>query len=439
MDLTLSNVVFPREVEAATSKSIAHRMLICAAFSNLPSRFKFRRAGDDIFRTLDCLMALGARVEKLRSDGTVLEFLLHPAKDIPSEAILDCGESGSTLRFLLPLAAALGVHAVYQRRGRLAERPLSSLEELLVAAGVNVWTDDEGRLHTEGKLCPGHFELPGHISSQFISGMIFAMSVMDGVSTLRITSRVESAPYIRMTLGVIRNYGVKFSYADAEIRVEGAGQTGLRRPRNYQAEGDWSGAAAFLCAGDVGGHPVKVTGLKLRTLQGDRKVLNILREFGARVYREDDQSVTVGPGRLHGIVIDARDIPDLIPVLCCVAAAASGVTLIRHAERLKLKESDRLGGIYQILSAFGVPVRMTEDGMQISGGTDLHGANVSSFHDHRMAMAVSVMASMLDPDKTVHLTDAECVTKSWPGYWEDLGVIPSGNASADGMAEGALL
>ncbi|MBP5293061.1 MAG: 3-phosphoshikimate 1-carboxyvinyltransferase [Clostridia bacterium] len=423
MQIKLSHIDFPRQIVAVTSKSVAHRMLICAAFCNYASRFKFKRVGEDIHRTIDCLCNLGAGIEKMKeSENGDLEFTLHPIRKLPEEAVLDCGESGSTLRFFLPLCASLGVHATYLRKGRLSQRPLTALETLLSSHGVSVYEDDDNRLHTEGRLEGRYFELPGNISSQFVSGMIFAMCVMTGESTLRITSQIESAPYIDLTLSMVGRYGIKTEREGQTIRVEGVGPLGLRRPRNYMAEGDWSGAAVFLSAGAIGSHSVSVSGLKIRTSQGDREIIKLLKSFGAKVYKQDENTVTVAPGRLHGITIDASDIPDLVPVLACVGAAASGTTRIEHAGRLRLKESDRLAVLSEMLTAVGVPVTEMPDGLEIHGTNVLRSAVLSAHHDHRMAMAAALLALWGGEDCEIVLDDAESVSKSWPGFWSDLGL-----------------
>ena len=423
MELVLQKLDFPRTVEAVTSKSIAHRMLICAAFSLRSTHIKFRRVGSDILHTIHCLQALGAGIRDIReSEDGVFECVIEPVQTIPEEAVLDCGDSGSTLRFLIPVVAAFGIYARFLREGRLGQRPLQPLTDLLEQHGVRLYTDGEGILHSEGRLEGDSFEISGQVSSQFISGMLFAMSLMPEPSRLTITGPVESEPYIRLTAGILSAYGVTPQFEGNVVEMPGNRAQHLHRPRCYMAEGDWSGSAVFLCAGAIGKHPVRVSGIRLRTLQGDRRVVDILSAFGAKVYKEADNSVTVAPGRMHGIEIDGRDIPDLIPALACVAAAASGRTVIRNAERLRLKESDRLSALSAMLGAMGVRVTETKDGLEILGGRPLHGAAVDALHDHRMAMAASLLALLIPAEESVRIRDAESVSKSWPGYWSDLGV-----------------
>jgi len=388
----MNRTIHPRPlrgtIRAIPSKSMAHRLLICQALADDHRPI----AGDsaDLTATRACLQALRTS---------------HP--------VLPCGESGSTLRFLLPVAAALGQEAAFVMAGRLPERPLFPLDRELERHGVTLTRPQPHILHCEGQLRSGSYTIPGNISSQFVSGLLFALPLLEEPSTLTVTGRMESAPYVRMTLAALRQFGVEIPEDHQTFFVS---PQSCRRPDAVSVEGDWSNAAFWLCAGALGG-PVTVTGLNPDSLQGDRAIVPILRQFGARVEICGD-AVTASSGCLHAVDIDAANIPDLIPALSVVAAAASGTTRIRNAARLRLKESDRLRAICRMLQALGAQVQQTDDGLVIQGGNALTGGTVDCCGDHRMAMAAAVAAALCRNPVTV--PGAEAVEKSDPGFWRDL-------------------
>lgn len=375
-------------VRAISSKSAAHRLMICAALADEPTRLHCETTSNDIAATAQCLAALAA-----------------------GEATLCCGESGSTLRFLLPVAAALGRTVEFEMCGRLPQRPLAPLDAQLTAHGAVLTRPAPNRLRVEGQLTPGEYTLPGDVSSQYISGLLFALPLLDGPSTLTVTGEVQSAPYIAMTLDALAQFGIHPRREGNRFVIEPAP---YRSPGQVTVEGDWSNAAFWLCAGAISG-PVTVTGLNGRSLQGDQEIMEILRRFGAEVRQTDDQ-VTVSPGTLRAIEVDAGAIPDLIPAVSVVAAAARGTTRITNAARLRLKESDRLTTVAAMLSSLGASVEELPDGLVIHGGTALSGGTVESFNDHRIAMAAGI-ASALCP---VTVMGAEAVEKSYPTFWEEL-------------------
>lgn len=373
-------------ISAIASKSMAHRLMICASLAKEKTEISCATTSKDMEATAACLSAM-------KQGGR-----------------LPCGESGSTLRFLLPVAAALGLTAEFHMEGRLPQRPLFPLDRELEAHGITLSRPKEEILAISGQLTPGNYTLPGDVSSQYISGLLLALPLLDGPSTLTVTGKVESAPYIEMTLSAMKTFGVT---------VERREHTYYIVPQTYESpgcvtvEGDWSNAAFWLCAGALG-KPVTVTGLNMESLQGDKAVCDILARFGAKVEQAVGK-VTVSPAPLTAIDIDAAEIPDLVPVLAVVAAAAEGTTRIYNAGRLRLKESDRLQTVAQMLTALGGKVEEQADGLVITG-TALTGGTVDSCNDHRIAMAAAV-ASALCP---VTVTTAEAVNKSYPQFWEDL-------------------
>ncbi|MBR6826119.1 MAG: 3-phosphoshikimate 1-carboxyvinyltransferase, partial [Oscillospiraceae bacterium] len=325
---------------------------------------------------------------------------------------LDCGESGSTLRFLLPVVAVLGCGGEFILRGRLARRPLSPLQELLEEKGITFARPAPDRLRIEGKLNPGTFAIAGNVSSQFITGLLLALPLLEEGSEIALTTPLESAPYVELTLAVLRLFGLRMPPYKKGWQIPGG--LGYHTPGKLRAEGDWSNGAFWLCAGAVS-RPVTVLGLDANSTQGDRRIADILEAFGAKVDRTEE-GVTVSPGVLKGIDLDARDIPDLVPPLALVAACAQGTTTITGAARLRLKESDRLESIAAALRSLGGRVEVTEDGLMIRGGK-LFGGRVNSAEDHRIAMLGALASCVCSA--SVRVVGAEAVEKSYPDFWED--------------------
>lgn len=397
------------EVHIPASKSQAHRMLLCAAMGEKEVTLRCRGLSKDILATVACLKALGASVD---AEGEVLH--LRPVSAPPSGLCpLPCGESGSTLRFLLPLVGALGASAVFEREGRLPERPIEPLRRELCRNGMDI-RGDGARLYCSGQLRPGAFSLPGNISSQYISALLMTLPLLEGESTLHIEGALESAAYVAMTEEVLRLGGVQTEKTGAGYRIPG-GQR-CRFAPELSVEGDYSNAAFFLCAGALSERGIRVTGLDPQSRQGDRAIVPLLEEMGAQV-ASDGSSVTVKRDALHGITIDASPIPDLIPVLSVVAAAASGETRVIHAQRLRLKESDRLHSTTQMLRALGAEAEELPDGLVIRGGRTLAGGTVDACGDHRIAMSAAVAGGICRGAVTI--CGSECVQKSYPDFWTD--------------------
>ncbi len=411
MNVTLTTSTPNGKIKAIASKSAAHRALICAAFASESTEIICSETNADIDATVRCLCALGAKITRREES-----FIVLPIKNVPSSAVLDCGESGSTLRFLLPIVCALGCEADLKMAGRLPSRPLSPLREELEAHGASMSEAGSNPLRVSGRICAGEYKIRGDVSSQFISGLLFALSITEGESRILLTSAIESAPYINMTLKTLYDFGADISIDELGFTVRGTKK--LISPKSVTVEGDWSNAAFMLAAGAVAPRAsVAVTSLDPDSLQGDRAILELLVRFGADVRRKNDK-ITVRPGELYGIDIDATNIPDLVPILSVVAAAAKGRTVIRGASRLKLKESDRLASVSDMLFTLGASIAKTDDGLIIDGGKPLTGGVVSSCSDHRIAMSAAVASLLCEGEVTV--TDAEAVEKSYPAFWDDV-------------------
>lgn len=408
MDIMLTPRPIGGTISTISSKSHGHRLLICAALSNKETFISCNHRCDDLEATVSCLNALGARISY--EDGG---YAVCPIGNPSDDPILDCRESGATLRFLLPVAAALGKSVTFRLNGRLAERPLSPLVDALEAHGCHLFRPDANTLRCSGKLRGGNFSIPGDVSSQFVSGLLFALPLIGEDCDIMLTSSVESVGYISMTLEVLKAFGIHCTSTDHGWRLK-KGQS-YQSPGNCIVEGDWSNAAFWLCAGGVS-RPVSVTGLASDSAQGDRLILSILEAFGAQVQWQGS-TVTVSPGALHCIDLDVRHIPDLVPPVALVASAACGTTVIHGGKRLRNKESDRLVTIAQTLNQLGGQVQVTDDGLIIHG-CPLVGGELSSHNDHRIAM-LGALASALCPEPVV-IHEAQAVNKSYPHFWKDL-------------------
>ena len=400
-------------VKIPASKSQAHRALIAAALSRFPMRVMCRGISDDIQATMNCLKGLGADFEIQEDKILVTPVRATQSKDIAS---LPCSESGSTLRFLLPLAGAFGADAQFLMEGRLPERPMKEYEQVLGNHGMTIRR--EGKcLYCSGRLQAGDYVLPGNISSQYFTGLLLALPLLPGESLLQWEGTLESADYVAMTEEVLEGFGIRWEKLAQGYRIPGDQTYHCRKPV-FTVEGDYSSAAFFLCMGAFSREGITAENLSPASRQGDSRVLALLRQFGANVCEEGSQ-VTVRGGKLQGISIDASMIPDLVPAISVVAAGAQGTTHIFNATRLRLKESDRIRSTCQMLRCLGADVRETTDGLIITGtGTLKGGAEVDPFRDHRIAMAAAEAACICRSPVTVR--DAQCVSKSYPGFWQDL-------------------
>lgn len=433
MNVTILPGTLAGEVRAPSSKSEAHRLLICAALAPGVTDIDCTTTSEDIEATVRCLEALGARVARTSRGFRVRPVPGTSASDNLPEArrgaLLDCGESGSTLRFLLPVVAALGCEARLTGRGRLPQRPLSPLYEELVAHGSVLSPQGEMPLLVGGRLRAGSFSLPGDVSSQYVSGLLMAAPLLRAPVEVVVTEPVESRPYIDLTIRALERFGAEVS----ESRAESGGRparafvasapAGLSSPGSVTVGGDWSNAAFWLAAGALaapGTAGVAVRGVDLASTQGDRQVLAALALLGARVLRGSD-GAACAPDRLAGRVIDVESCPDLVPPLAAVAALAEGTTQITGAARLRLKESDRLETVSAAICALGGTARVTDDGLVIEGAGELAGGVVDAANDHRIAMMAAVLATRCAGPTTI--LGAECVNKSYPAFFEDFAAL----------------
>lgn len=319
---------------------------------------------------------------------------------------------------MIPVVGALGENGVFKMEGLLSKRPHAVLTDVLNEHGMHIWQEDT-LLHVGGQLAPGEFSLPGNVSSQYISGMLFALPILSGDSVLHVTGKIESKDYIAITEAEIEKAGIRFTktvVSDELTDYFVPGNQVYRVPEIDAVESDWSNAAFFFSIGAGSEEGVLIRGLNRESKQGDKRILDIVKKFGAEV-TETEEGFFVKKGKLTGTVIDAAQIPDLVPTISVVAAVSEGVTEIIHAERLRMKESDRLATTSAMLLSLGAKVTVTEDGLRFEGVEKLHGGQVDASNDHRIAMAAAVAATFAGGE--VEICGAECVAKSYPKFFED--------------------
>ena len=388
-DVKFSPFVPNGTVNVPPSKSDVHRAIICAAMANGVSRISPVALSNDIKATIGCIKALGADAVLENNVLTVDGTNMYKNKT----ALLDCGESGSTLRFFIPIAAVGNINATFVGKGKLPQRPIGIFTEALPKAGTVCKTEGGLPLEIKGQLKSGIFEIPGNVSSQFITGLLLALPILEGDSEIVLTSPLESVGYIAMTIRTMKQFGVNIQATEKGWHIKG-GQS--YKTCDYTTDGDWSQAAFFMVLGAVSGK-VTVKGVAKDSTQGDKKCAEILARFGAKVTQLDNE-VTVEKGELKAITIDASQIPDLVPVLSVCAAFAEGTTKIINAERLRIKECDRLKATAELLNNLGGKVKELSDGLEITGVSSLKGGNVNGYNDHRIVMSAAVCAARSDED-----------------------------------------
>lgn len=385
MDLLITPQKLAGNISVIPSKSQAHRLLICAAFADHPTVLLCSDTNRDIEATAACLNALGADIRRTESG-----YEIHPAKMIPPAAVLPCKDSGSTLRFLLPVVGALGVEATFQMEGRLSQRPLSPLWEEMERMGCQLAFTDSNSLQCKGRLRSGEYRIGGSVSSQFISGLLFAAALIPGETKIIVTGKMESKPYIDMT----RNAMEIFGRSSRDFTVLGG--VPYVSPAKCIVEGDWSNGAFFLAANALGSR-LTIANLSETSLQGDKAAADLLVKLQEHCE------------------ISAADIPDLVPILSVVAACNQGA-VFTNIQRLRLKESDRVQSVIAMLQSLGGKAEATETTLTVYG-TGLTGGCVDCVNDHRIAMSAAIAATVCtDP---VIISGAECVEKSYPRFWEE--------------------
>ena len=397
MNVTITPAVLKGTVTPPPSKSQAHRLIIAAALSDGFCKLSNVDLSEDIQATLRCMRTLDADAS---ADGTIIRGAdLVDGHEEPAPEVMDCGESGSTLRFLIPVALALKGGGKFTGHGRLMERPQEPYFALFREKGI-FYEQKDGVLTVRGKLAPGVYTLPGNVSSQFITGLLYALPLLEGDSEIVLTTGLESRGYVDMTLDALERFGVKAEY-DGKRTFRVPGNQSYQH-QNLAIEADWSNAAFWYGAKFLG-CPVEIGGLDQASVQGDRAIAGFYDQLQ-------------GTGSLD---LDVSQCPDLVPPLAAMAALRSGeTTRIVNAGRLRIKESDRLATVTEVLNALGAQVEEYEDYLVIHGKEKLAGGvTVSGHNDHRIAMMAAIAAIRCEAPVTI--TGAECVKKSYPRFWED--------------------
>ncbi len=396
---------------AIPSKSVAHRLLIAAALADAPTRIGCAGTSQDIEATARCLQALSADIEQTESG-----FEVRP-RAVTQNGHLHCGESGSTWRFLLPVACALGADSTFHLEGRLPERPMDALYRALEQQGIRFSGKGTNAVRAMGLLQGGAFALPGDVSSQFISGLLLAAPLTGEACLIEIKGPLASRPYVDITLQALQLFGISAHWQGNNLLVPG-GQS-YESPGPLTVEGDWSNAALLLCGAAAGQGQLTLTGLNADSAQGDKVIVDILRQFGARVEQQADR-VTATGGPLTAAAVDITHCPDLAPAIALLAAAARGESAIRGISRLRIKESDRAQSIAQTLNHLGGNARIVDDSLLITGGA-IAGGEASGWGDHRIAMLAALLSGQAAGD--IEITGAEAVDKSYPRFFEDMAAL----------------
>ena len=404
--------VLPSEIKGKisplSSKSVAHRSLICAFLSGKEVQLVGNFDLVDIDATVGCLNSLGGRIEK---NG--LGYLVKPGS-LKTECKLNAIESGSTLRFMLPLACALGVNGEIAGSERLFNRPMSPLLSVLEQNGIT-FSSKTMPIKFNGKLKAGVYKIDGSISSQFITGLILALCVVEGESVIEIENNFVSKDYVEITLNVLKDFGIEIERLEKGYKII---PQKFNPPKEYLVEGDWS-SACFMGALGLTRGEVSLTNLNVNSFQGDKICLEVFKEIGGEVRITKDE-IIVKKNQLKAITFDAENYPDFVPVLSCILALSKGVSVIKNVARLKDKESDRLAETIKMLTTFGIKAYYENNSIVIEGGQP-KGAVYHSPNDHRMAMSATVLA--LNAQGESQIENAQCISKSYPCFYEHVKVL----------------
>ncbi len=397
MDLKLTPTKLSGSVTVPPSKSVAHRMIIAAALAEGTSVIDKLYPSVDILTTLDAMRALGADISY--KDGRAV---IKGIEKAPDSAVIDCCESGSTLRFIIPVAAALGVRAQFLGRANLPKRPITPYLEEFPKHGAEFDYNNTMPFSVSGKLTGGKYYIDGGISSQFITGLLLALPLAEEDSEIILTSHLQSKPYVDITIGVLRQFGCEIAETSEGYHIKGGQKL---RAVNGEVEGDHSQGAFFRVANSLGSD-IDIMGLNVNSFQGDKKIIEICKE---KVYNNNSG--------LKAFDIDCSDIPDLVPILAVLASFCDGVSRINNVARLRIKECDRLAAMEENLNKLGGRVKAYEDRLEIEGVKQLKGgAEVDTYVDHRIAMSMAIAVTRCE--KPIIVKGAECVSKSYPDFWE---------------------
>lgn len=406
-------------VNIPPSKSMSHRAIVCAGLSEGISEIDNVIFSQDIMATLEGMASFGVTYEKYKNQNGRYKLVIqgkYPL-DIQNKNI-DCKESGSTIRFLIPIACVVGKEVTFTGKGKLVERPLDEYYRIFEKKNIK-YKNNNGKLPVtiQGNLKSGIFQLRGNISSQFISGLMFALPLLDGDSEIIITTQLESKGYIDLTMDMLNKFKVEIQNIDYNRFIIKGNQKYI--PQNYSVEGDYSQAAFWLVAGILG-EKILTKGLDTNSLQGDKAILDIIKNMGGNI-EITKEKVIASKSKTKGSIIDVSQCPDLVPILATLASLSKGTTKIINASRLRIKESDRLKAISTELRKLGADITELEDGLIINGKEYLNGGEVDSWNDHRIAMALAI--ATIRCKEVVVIKNSDCVSKSYPTFWDDFRML----------------
>lgn len=406
-----------KEIFVPPSKSLSHRALIAASLCSDSSEIENIILSEDILATIDALRRFGANIEVLDSDlfKERKKIIFNSKIDFSKKDIeIDSIESGSTLRFMIPISLLFEGTTKFWGKNKLVERPLTPYYDIFDKEGI-FYKNNCGKLPLEvsGTLKPSIFKIRGDISSQFITGLMFALPLLDGDSKIEIEGNLESKGYIDLTMDVLKYYGIEIINKKYKEFIIKGNQEYIAK--NYVVEGDYSQAAFWIVAGVIF-DDINIKGLKQNTKQGDKAILDVILNMGGKFEFKDDV-LKVYKSSTHFSIIDGAEFPDIIPIIAVLASISKGKTIIKNASRLRIKESDRLNTIFTELSKLGANIIETEDGLIIDGVKRLNGAVTESHNDHRIAMSIAIASLMADGEVIIEKADA--IKKSYPNFWEE--------------------
>lgn len=410
MDIRIEPRILSGEVRAISSKSDVHRLALAAALSKGETKIGFTTLADDIKATFNVLSAMGAEIEISGKDGDYIAKIRGIEK-IPDSPILDANECGTTARIILPVAAALSSGFTMTGKNGLLKRPFGDLVKCMEENGTKC-SSEYLPISTCGRLKSGVYSIRGDVSSQYISGLLFALPLLEGDSEIVLTTPLSSAGYVEITLRTLANFGIEVTKTSSGFLVKGNQK--YISPKVCTAEGDWSNSLFWLCGAAIG-NAITVNNLNADSPHKDRSALNLIKNAGALVH--GIESVTVASAPLCGINISGEDIPDALPILATMLSLAKGKSVITGGARLKIKESDRIKTTTAMLTSLGVSVEATDDGFIIDGVESFKGGVVDAANDHRIAMCAAIASQRATGD--VIIKGAECVNKSYPTFFED--------------------
>ncbi len=409
-ELTITPNKLKGDIVLPPSKSLSHRAIICAALAKGKSKIDNIEFSDDIKATISCLKAMGTIVEEY-DDYVIVDgkgtFTIDKCE-------MDCNESGSTLRFMVPIALVKHSTNHFIGQGRLGQRPLNTYYEIFDRQGIEyMYKQDVLDMYAIGQLKPDTYEIPGDISSQFISGLMFALPLLDGDSVIEVKGLLESKGYIDLTLDMLNAFGIEVENQDYQRFVIKGNQE--YQPCDKRVEADFSQAAFYLVASALGSDLV-IKDLNLESAQGDKAVLEYLLQMGCEL-EVLDEGIRLTVDKLKAIEVDASQCPDVIPVLSVALGLADGTSNVINAKRLRIKECDRIDATVDLVNTLGGKITSTEDSMEIIGVDSYHAGNCRTYDDHRLAMSIAIAATVATGEVTVD--NKECVAKSYPTFWED--------------------